>query len=143
MPELRRRFRSAADQAGQGMAAPDISRKAAAFGPAHAPEIWRRRSGRSHRADSTHSAGATLTFSRRRRNRALDFAKADAITVTLAPAAHDQRIAVFQKCPLDAAGKFDRLDSVPADFKQAAALVLPRTADGAAPQQIADIHGAT
>src|ERR1700726_2414515 len=77
-----------------------------------------------------------------RQDRAFDFAKADAIAVALAPAAHDKRIAVFEKRPDDAACQFDRLAAVPADFHEAAALVLVRTADGAAPQEIADIHGA-
>src|SRR5450755_4841651 len=131
MPELRRRLRSAADQAGNTLARRHMHRGAPAVEQARAFEIWRRRSRRAFGADSGYSAGATLTSSRRRQNRALDFTKTDAVAVALAPAAHDERIAVFQKCPLDAAGKFDRLSAVPADFKQAAALVLLRTADGA------------
>jgi len=65
-------------------------------------------------------------------DRPLNLPKADAVAVALAPAAYDQRIAVFEKCPDDAARQLDRLGAVPADFKQAAALVLVRAADGAA-----------
>src|ERR1700761_7347151 len=78
----------------------------------------------------------------RRQNRALDFAEADAIAVALAPAAHDQRIAVFEKCSLGAAGKLERFGAVPTDLQQAAALLLLGAADGAAAQEITDIHGA-
>src|SRR5439155_22580332 len=77
-----------------------------------------------------------------RQNRALDLAKADAIAVALAPAVHDQLVAVFEKCPLHAAGQFDRLGTVPADFQKTAALVLSGAGDGAGTQEIADIHGA-
>src|ERR1700732_1350319 len=62
--------------------------------------------------------------SSRRQNRAFDFAKADAIAVGRAPAAHDKGIAIFEKRPDDAARQLDRLGAVPADFKKAAALVL-------------------
>ena len=75
-------------------------------------------------------------------NRPLDLAKADAITVALAPAAHHEQIAVFEERPLDAAGQFDRLGAVPADLQQTAALIFLRAGDRAAPQEIADIHGA-
>src|ERR1700687_1531626 len=80
--------------------------------------------------------------SSRRQDRAFDFAKADAIAVALAPAAHDKGIAIFKKRPDDAARQLDRLGAVPAYFQKAAALVLLRAADGARPQEIADIHGA-
>src|SRR5215217_8540374 len=85
---------------------------------------------------------ATTRASPRRQNRPLDLAKADAIAVALAPASHHERIAIFQECPFHAARQFDWLGAVPADFKQAAALVFLRTGDGAAAQEIADIHGA-
>src|ERR1700744_3726839 len=78
----------------------------------------------------------------RRQNRALDFAETDAIAVALAPAAHDKRIAVLEKASFDTAGKLDRMGPIPADFKQAAALVRFRAADGAAAQEVADVHGA-
>ena len=56
-----------------------------------------------------------------------DSAEADAVTVALAPAAHDERIAVFQERALDPGRKLDRLGAVPADLQQAAALILLRT----------------
>src|SRR6266481_742932 len=80
--------------------------------------------------------------SSRRENRAFDFAKADAIAIALTPAAHDKGIAIFEKRPDDVACQLDRLGAVPADLKKAAALVLLRAADGARPQEIADLHGA-
>src|SRR6266481_9583178 len=86
-----------------------------------------------------HHPGMTNSYCRR--NRALDLAEADAVAVALAPAAHDKRVAVFEKSSLDTAGQFQRLGSVPADLQQAAALVLFRTGDGAASQEIAAIHG--
>src|SRR6202022_3810063 len=64
-----------------------------------------------------------------RQNCAFDFAKADPIAVALAPAAHRERIAVFEKRPDNAARQLDRLPAVPADFQKAAALVLVRAAD--------------
>src|ERR1700753_2510422 len=78
----------------------------------------------------------------RRKYRRLDFADADAIAVALAPAAHHQRIAVFKKCAFGALGQLDRLGAIPAYFEQAAALMFLRAADGARPQEIADIHSA-
>src|SRR4051812_43800852 len=83
-----------------------------------------------------------MTASPRRENRPLDLAEPNAITVALAPAAHHQRIAVFEKGALDAAGQLNRLGAVPADFQKAAALVLFRAGDGATAQEIADVHGA-
>ena len=68
----------------------------------------------------------------RRRNRPFDLTKTDAIAVTLAPAAHRERIAVLEERALDVAGEFDRLGAVPGDFQQTAALVLLRAGDGAA-----------
>src|SRR5215207_7655137 len=50
----------------------------------------------------------------RRQNRPLDLAKTDAVAVALAPAAHDERIAVFKERALDAGSEFDRLGAVPA-----------------------------
>src|SRR6185437_889180 len=43
----------------------------------------------------------------------------------------------------DGAFDFDRLGAVTAYFEQAAALMLFRSADGAAAEEIADLHGAT
>src|SRR3981081_914625 len=83
----------------------------------------------------------TESFSRR--DRPFDLTKPDAIAVALAPAAHDKRIAVFEKFPLDHHRQLTRLGAVPADPQKAAALVLLRATDGAAPQEIADIHGAS
>src|SRR6185312_5719807 len=102
---------------------------------------------RAHQlSDGGHGASAPLppypSASPRRQDGALDFAEADAVAVALAPAAHDQRIAVLEKGSLDAAFEFDRLGAVPAYFEQAAALMLFRSADGAAAEEIADIHGA-
>ena len=68
--------------------------------------------------------------------------KSHAIAVTLAPAAHHERIAVLEKCALDSAREVQRLGAVPVDFQQTPALMLFWTADGAAPQEIPDIHGA-
>ena len=51
-------------------------------------------------------------------------------------------VAVFEERALDAAVELDRLGAVPADLQQAAALVLLGAGDGAAAQEIADIHGA-
>src|SRR3954447_1942293 len=78
----------------------------------------------------------------RRQNRPLDLAETDAVAVALAPAAHHQRVAVFEERPFHARRQLHRLGAVPAYLQQAAALVLLRTGDGAAPQEIADIHGA-
>src|SRR6476646_7433108 len=91
---------------------------------------------------SLRSSAHPTAPSLRRQNRPLDLAKADAVAVALAPAAHDKRVAVFEECPFHAAGQLHGLGAVPADFKQAAALVLFRTRDGAGAQEIADIHGA-
>src|SRR4051794_18938319 len=85
---------------------------------------------------------AMTNNSLRRHNRPFDFTKTDAVAVALAPAAHDQRIAVFEEGSLDAAGQFNRLGAVPADLQKTAALLLVRTADGAAAQEIADLHRA-
>ena len=52
-----------------------------------------------------------------RQDRAFDFAEADAIAIALAPAAHHERIAVFEKRPLDAISQSYRLGAIPADFK--------------------------
>src|SRR3979490_933230 len=87
-------------------------------------------------------ASLAMTELHGRHYRPLNLAKADTVAIALAPAAHDQRIAVFEKCPDDAARQLNRLGAVPADFKQAAALGLVRAADGATPKEIADIHGA-
>src|SRR5437660_12344431 len=84
----------------------------------------------------------TRCKSLRRDNRPLDLAEADAISVALAPAPHYQRVAVFEKGALQAVVELDRLAAVPADLQQTAALVLLRAGDGAAAQEIADIHGA-
>src|SRR5215218_4016540 len=81
-------------------------------------------------------------LSPRRQNRPLDLAEADAVTVALAPATHHERVAIFKKRPFHTCSQFDRLGAVPADFEQAAALILFRPRDRAAPQEIADIHGA-
>src|SRR3569833_1344688 len=78
----------------------------------------------------------------RRDNRPLHRAEADAVAIALAPAAHDELVAVFEEGALGTAVKRDRLGAVPADLQQAAALILPGTGDGAAAQEIADIHGA-
>ena len=83
-------------------------------------------------AGTTHTRMACAVLASRH-YRPLNLPKADTVAIALAPAAHDQRIAVFEKCPDGAARQFNRLGAVPADFKQAAALVLVRTADGAAP----------
>src|SRR6185437_4806250 len=117
------------------------------------PHLQSRRVGKAKRAhqlsDGGHGASAPLvcppypSASPRRQDGALDFAEADAVAVALAPAAHDQRIAVLEKGSLDAAFEFDRLGAVPAYFEQAAALMLFRSADGAAAEEIADLHGAT
>src|SRR5882757_8106624 len=77
-----------------------------------------------------------------RDDRPLDLAKTDAVAVALAPAAHHQRIAVFEEGAFDAAGEFKRLGAVPADLKQTAALMLFRAGDRATAEEIADIHGA-
>ena len=92
-------------------------------------------------AGTTHTRMACAVLASRH-YRPLNLPKADTVAIALAPAAHDQRIAVFEKRPLDAAGKLGRLGTVPADLQQAAALVFFRAGDGAAAQEIADIHGA-
>src|SRR6266481_2620198 len=78
----------------------------------------------------------------RRQNRALDRTEADAIAVALAPAAHHERIAVFQERAPGPALQLDRLGAIPADLQQAAALMFLRPGDGAGAQEIADIHRA-
>src|SRR5258708_32574425 len=65
----------------------------------------------------------------RRRDRALDLAKPNAVAVALAPAAHDKRIAIFRERPLDAAGQFDRLGVGPGGFVRAAALIFLGSVD--------------
>src|SRR4029078_10874118 len=65
-----------------------------------------------------------------------------AIAVALAPAAHDQRTAVFEERSPDAAGQLNGSRTVPADLEETAALVLLGAGDGAGPQECADIHGA-
>src|ERR1700742_562656 len=49
----------------------------------------------------------------RRQNRPLDLAEADAVTVALAPAAHRERVAIFQERALDTAVELHRLRAVP------------------------------
>src|SRR6185437_2761667 len=77
-----------------------------------------------------------------RHNRAFHLAETDAVAVALAPAAHHERIAVLQERALDAAVEPDRLGAVPTDLQEATALMLLGTRDGAAPQEIADVHRA-
>src|SRR5262245_41616255 len=84
------------------------------------------------RAGSASRTGEAI-LSLRRKNRTLDLAKPDAIAIALAPAAHHERIAVFEERALDATSKLDGLGAVPADFKQTAALALLGTGDRAAP----------
>src|SRR4051812_11702965 len=49
----------------------------------------------------------------RRGDRPLDLAEPDTVTVALAPTAHHERVAVFEKRALDAAWKLQRLGAVP------------------------------
>src|ERR1700704_4616678 len=93
-------------------------------------------------SDCSLSLLAMTAESLRRQYRAFDCAEADAVAVALAPAAQGKRIAVFEKRPDDAVRELDRLGTVPADLQEAATLVFLRAADGAAPQEVADIHGA-
>src|SRR5882672_552176 len=92
------------------------------------------------RRDDVYLSGVAGLASRQ--NRTLDLAEADAIAITLAPAAHDKRIAIFEKRPDDAAGQLDWFCAVPADLQKTATLLLVGARDGATPQEIADIHGA-
>src|SRR5260370_5941412 len=78
----------------------------------------------------------------RRQNCALDLAKTNAKTVALAPAAHDERIAVFEERALDAARELKRLGAFPADCQKTPALAVHRPSDAAGPHEIPDIHGA-
>src|SRR5262245_12394160 len=112
-------------------------------GAAVAPSLRAKRSNpESLRGDSLDCFVASLLAmtnftvppeSLRRQNCSLDLAEADAIAVALAPAAHDEGIAVFQERALDAARQVDRLGAVPADLQQTAALVLLGTGNGAGP----------
>ena len=72
-------------------------------------------------AGTTHTRMACAVLASRH-YRPLNLPKADTVAIALAPAAHDQRIAVFEKRPDDTARQLNRLGAVPADFKQAAAL---------------------
>src|SRR5882724_10653756 len=95
VPELRRRFRAASDPTRDGVAAGTVGCEAAAVGQARASVLQPRRYRGAFGEVAGYSSRGSLT---RRRNRALDLAKADAIAVALAPAAHDERIAVFEEC---------------------------------------------
>src|SRR6266702_6562557 len=95
--------------------------KTSAIRQARAFEIQPRRRRSAFGETAQYSPRGSLA---RRRNRALDFAKADAIAIALATAAPHERIAVFEERPLDAAGQFERFGAVPADLQEAAALVL-------------------
>src|SRR5215831_20055802 len=129
LSELRRRLCAAADPAREGMAAGRIGGKASAVGQACAAEIRARRHRCAFGADQERSARGTVNNvlrSFRGQDRALDLAEADAVTVALAPAPHDKRIAVVQERSLDTPGQFQGLLTVPADLKQAAALMFLR-----------------
>src|SRR5882672_3206961 len=91
LPELRRRIRSPADPACQRMAAGTIGCEAAAVRQARTSVLQPRRYRGTFSEAEGYSAAGPLA---RRRNRALDLTKADAIAVTLTPAAHHERIAV-------------------------------------------------
>src|SRR5882757_6388470 len=130
LPELRRRFCTAADPTSAGMAAGTNGCETAAVRQARSSVLQPRRHRSAFGADQERSTAGSLT---RRRDRALDLTEPDAIAVALAPAAHHKRIAVFEERALDAAGQLERLGAVPADLQQAAALILLRAGDGAAP----------
>src|SRR6516164_10760305 len=144
LPELRRRLRAAPDPPCARMAGWRMRRQASAVGQARAFEIHARRHSRACGTAQGYPAGGALSFARslRRQDRSLDLTEADAIAVALAPAAHRERIAVFQERALDTASQLKRLGAVPADFQKAAALVLLRPRDGTAAQEVADIHRA-
>src|SRR5436190_237699 len=96
------------------------------------PRIRRGLKTSRHRIADVSTSSLRRRGSLRRQNCPLDLAKSDAVAVTLAPAAHGERIAVFEERALDAGGKLERFAAVPADFQKTAALMLFRTGDRAA-----------
>ena len=150
LPELRRRLCAAADPARQAMAARHVHRGAAAFGQARPSQIRPRtlpsiaRGYRTSRRNSgrrcCHRNNGKLL---RRQDRPFDFAKTDAVAVALAPAAHDERIAVFEERPLGTAGQSQRLGTVPADLRAGCrAKSLSRPLMVPLPNTLADVHRA-
>src|SRR5450631_4174956 len=120
LPELRRRLCAAADPADTTVAAERVRHHAASLGQARASEFQSRGYRCTFGGDQGYSTAGTLS---RRRNRALDLAKADAVTLALAPAMEAEGIAVLKKGPLDTGRQFQRLGAVPGDLQQAAALI--------------------
>src|SRR6266704_5303731 len=100
VPELRRRIHRPPDPACDRATARRMRGKTYAIRQACASEIQPRRRRSTFGEAAQYSSRGSLA---RRRDRALDFTKPDAVAVALAPAAHHERIAVFEERTLDAA----------------------------------------
>ena len=68
---------------------------------------------------------------------AADFAKANSITITLAPASDRKGVAIFEPFSAFTARKFQRIGPAPGQFQHAAPRFLSRPADCATREEVA------